>query len=66
MTFALDCCTREAISWVASPHGYSGDDVREVMLEAVEQRFGQELPVDTLYRSVVVNSSNGFAVDSAP
>ncbi|AZE49072.1 Mobile element protein [Pseudomonas chlororaphis] len=36
VTFALDCCDREAISWVASPHGYSGDDVRDVMLEAIE------------------------------
>ncbi|HBP0049869.1 TPA: IS3 family transposase [Pseudomonas aeruginosa] len=44
VTFALDCCDREAISWVASPHGYSGDDVRDVMLEAIEQRFGGELP----------------------
>ncbi|WP_440466168.1 IS3 family transposase [Pseudomonas sp. YH-1] len=44
VTFALDCCDREAISWVASPHGYSGDDVRDVMLEAIEQRFGSELP----------------------
>ncbi len=44
MTFALDCCDREAISWVASPNGYCGDDVRDVMLEAVEQRFGSELP----------------------
>ncbi len=44
VTFALDCCDREAISWVASPHGYRGDDVRDVMLEAIEQRFGSELP----------------------
>lgn len=44
VTFALDCCDREAISWVASLHGYSGDDVRDVMLEAVERRFGQALP----------------------
>lgn len=45
VTFALDCCDREAISWVASPSGYCGDDVRDVMLEAVEKRFGQALPV---------------------
>ncbi|AEJ06554.1 putative transposase for insertion element [Stutzerimonas stutzeri] len=45
VTFALDCCDREAISWVASPSGYSGDDVRDVMLEAIEKRFGQALPV---------------------
>ncbi|WP_273829058.1 IS3 family transposase [Pseudomonas sp. SBT1-2] len=44
VTFALDCCDREAISWVASPNGYSGDDVRDVMLEAIEQRFGDQLP----------------------
>ncbi len=44
VTFALDCCDRETISWVDSPHGYSGDDVRDVMLEAVEQSFGGELP----------------------
>jgi len=44
VTFALDCSDREAISWVASPNGYSGDDVRDVMLEAIEQRFGSELP----------------------
>lgn len=44
VTFALYCCDREAISWVASPHGYSGDDVRDVMLGAIEQRFGGELP----------------------
>jgi len=44
VTFALDCCDREAISWVASRNGYSSDDVRDVMLEAVEQRFGDALP----------------------
>lgn len=44
VTFALDCCDREAISWVASANGYRGDDVRDVMLEAIEQRFGSELP----------------------
>lgn|GEM_PF-2556753 len=40
MTFALDCCDREAMSWVATTGGYSGDVVRHVMLAAVEQRFG--------------------------
>lgn len=44
VSFALDCCDREAIRWVASPQGYSGDDVRDIMLDAVEKRFGQELP----------------------
>lgn len=43
-TFALDCCDREALSWIASTVGYTGNDVRDVMLAAVEQRFGGELP----------------------
>lgn len=37
--FALDCCDREAMSWVASTGGYTGDMVRDVMLQAVESRF---------------------------
>jgi len=44
VSFALDCCDREAIGWVASPTGYSGDDVRDLMLESVEKRFGDQLP----------------------
>ncbi|TPG89070.1 IS3 family transposase [Pseudomonas caspiana] len=44
VTFALDCCDREAIGWVASPTGYSGDDIRDLMLESVEKRFGNQLP----------------------
>ncbi len=44
VTFALDCCDREAIGWVPSPTGYSGDDIRDLMLEAVETRFGEEPP----------------------
>lgn len=41
VTFALDCCDREAISWAATTGGHSGDVVRDVMLAAVEQRFGK-------------------------
>ncbi|MBI0360540.1 IS3 family transposase [Burkholderia oklahomensis] len=40
VTFALDCCDREAMSWVATTGGHSGDVVRDVMLAAVEKRFG--------------------------
>jgi putative transposase len=31
VVFALDCCDREAMSWVASTGGYTGDMVRDVM-----------------------------------
>lgn len=44
VTFALDCCDREALSWVASRAGYRSDDVRDVMLEAVEKRLGLASP----------------------
>lgn len=44
VTFALDCYDRDAIGWVASPTGYSGDDIRDLMLEAVEKRFGEQAP----------------------
>ncbi|WP_311969563.1 IS3 family transposase [Pseudomonas baltica] len=57
VTFALDCCDREAISWVASPTGYSGDDIRDLMLESVEKRFGDQLPST----SVQWLSDNGSA-----
>lgn len=43
-TFALDCCDREAISWEATTGGQTGDVVRDVMLAAVEHRFGDQLP----------------------
>ena len=42
--FALDCCDREAISWVATTTGITGDMVRDLMVEAVEARFGNILP----------------------
>ncbi len=36
VTFALDCCDREAMSWAATTAGHSCD----VMLAALEHRFG--------------------------
>lgn len=44
-TSALDCCDREAIGWVASPTGYSGDGICDLMLESLEKRFGDQLPI---------------------
>lgn len=41
MAFSLDCCDREVMSWVAVVNaGIDGDLVRDMMLEAVERRFG--------------------------
>ncbi len=44
VTFALDCCDREALHWVASTGGYDSETVQDVMLGAVERRFGSHLP----------------------
>lgn len=44
VTFALDCCDREAIDWAASSGGYDSVTVQDVMLRSVEKRFGNRLP----------------------
>jgi putative transposase len=44
ITFALDCCDREAIDWAASSGGYDSATVQDVMLRSVEKRFGNRLP----------------------
>ena len=40
VAFALDCCDREAMSYVATTAGIAGEDVRDLMVAAVEHRFG--------------------------
>jgi len=40
-TFAKDCCDREIMAWRAWPgRGLPGEPVREMLIEAVEKRFG--------------------------
>lgn len=41
VAFALDCCDREAIAHVATTEGIKGEDVRDLIVTAVESRFGQ-------------------------
>ena len=38
VAFALDCCDREAMSLLATTRGVSGEDVRDLMLAAVDGR----------------------------
>lgn len=47
VAFALDCCDREAKAHVATTGGLTTDDVKDLMVAAVEQRFGRvnRLPV---------------------
>ncbi len=49
VAFALDCCDREAMSYVATTGGIGGEEVRDLMVGAVEHRFG---PVNRLPRTI--------------
>ncbi|EFV2011197.1 IS3 family transposase [Escherichia coli] len=44
VTFALDCCDREALHWAVTTGGFDSETVQDVILGAVERRFGSELP----------------------
>jgi putative transposase len=70
VAFALDCCDREAMSFLAPTGGISGDDVRDLMAAAVEHRFGRvnRLPVTIEWLSdngscYVANDTRSFARD---
>src|SRR5271170_4375418 len=39
VAFALDTCDREVMAWCTSSIGISGEMIRDLMLDAVEQRF---------------------------
>ncbi len=56
VAFALDCCDREAISFVATTEGIKGEDVRDLMTVAVETRFG---PVNRLPGVIEWLTDNG-------
>ena len=40
MAFAMDCCDREILSYVAEPRDLDEADVQALMAKAVEARFG--------------------------
>ncbi|WP_167712321.1 IS3-like element IS2 family transposase [Shigella sonnei] len=44
VTFALDCCDREALHLAVTTGGFNSETVQDVMLGAVERRFGNDLP----------------------
>jgi transposase InsO family protein len=54
--FALDCCDREAVGHVATTEGIKGEDVRDLMVAAVEQRFG---PINRLPATIEWLTDNG-------
>lgn len=40
VAFSLDCCDRESISFVASKTDITGENIRDLMLTSLQQRFG--------------------------
>jgi transposase InsO family protein len=40
VAFALDCHDREAIGWLATTAGVSGEMIRDMIVQCVERRFG--------------------------
>jgi len=56
VAFALDCCDREAIAHIATTEGIKGEDVRDLIVTAVESRFGQ---VNRLPGTIEWLSDNG-------
>lgn len=40
VAFALDCCDREVMSWVATTKGIDANLVGDLMMQAIEYRFG--------------------------
>jgi putative transposase len=56
VAFALDCCDREAISFVATTAGITGEDVRDLIVAAVEHRFGR---VNRLPQTIEWLTDNG-------
>lgn len=41
IAFVLDCCDREVISYIATTQPLLGEDIQQIMIEAVEKRFAQ-------------------------
>jgi len=70
VAFSLDCCDREAMSWVATTGGINGGHIRDLMVETVEHRFGgiNRLPEPIEWLSdngspYIAADTRGFAAD---
>jgi putative transposase len=70
IAFTLDCCDREAISSVATTGGIDSSDIRDLMIESVEHRFGlvDKLPnpssgYRTMARPIIAEETRALARD---
>jgi putative transposase len=63
VAFALDCCDREAMGHVATTEGLKGEDVCDLMVTAVEHRFGK---VNRLPQTIEWLTDNGSCFIAGP
>lgn len=64
VAFALDCCDREAMGFVATTEGIKGEDVRDLMVTAVEHRFGTVNRLPHTIEWLTDNGSGYIAYDT--
>ena len=64
MAFALDCCDREAMGFVATTEGIKGEDVQDLMVAAVEHRFGRVNRLPETIEWLTDNGSGYIAPDT--
>jgi putative transposase len=57
VAFALDCCDREVMSWVATTRGIDAGLVGDLMMQAVEYRFGRHATVPSEIEWLTDNGS---------
>jgi transposase InsO family protein len=58
VAFAMDCCDREVVSYLATTGGITSEIVKDLMTEAIEYRFGR---IPTLPHRIEWLSDNGPA-----
>jgi transposase InsO family protein len=78
VAFVLDCCDREVVSFVAEARHLVGADVRDMMAEVVDKRFGATRcphpvewlsdngPIYTATETRAFGASCGFVVTTTP
>ena len=64
IAFALDCCDREVMSWVATTKGIDSGLVSDLMMQAVEKRFGANCTADHTIEWLTDNGSCYTAKDT--
>lgn len=64
VAFALDCCDREVMSWVATTKGIDAGMVGDLMMQAVEYRFGPNRTAPTEIEWLSDNGSCYTAVET--